>query len=164
MDEKIWNFALKVGGTGGFLIVCALLAWKVGLFSWLGAWVNRNKSGEDTLKLMNEASAEIHNRQKEEIKALREEIKALKEDHNKELKEKKEAFASLEAQYDLLASQYREARRNIGYDEARLLAENRQQRERIIELESELAKAQAEIAALKKILNSDNDYTPISSE
>lgn len=173
MDEKLWNFATTIGGGTGFFLIAGLIAWKAGIFKWLGTFVDGRISNESVVKANNDVHAEIVKRLTTEVADLKKEIKEMKESHNKEmkelkeesakeLKEKKEAIAGLEAQYDLIASQYREAKRNLAFDEAKLLEDNKQQRQRIMELETELAKARTEIESLKKSLNSG--YNPISAD
>ncbi len=179
MDEKLWGFVSSVGGVSGSILIAVLVAHKLGFWSWLSSVVSAKTSGEVATRALNEASVSIVARQAEEIKGFQAEIKELKEElrqvkdaHKKELTaldteqktkidELKKTIEGLEAQYDVIVAQFREAKRNQDPDTARMLEENTILRQRTMDLEKELSLVRFEIDQLKKLRD---DYNPTSSD
>ena len=171
MDDKLWNFATTITGGTGLGAIVLLAAWRLGVFKWAGTFMAGRISNEAVVKANNEVNAEIIKRLKDDIaehkkdlKDLKEshskEIKELKDEHRKEIEEKKKTIAEFETQHDVLVAQLREAKRNLAYNEADLLNENKKLRQQVMELETELAKIRSELDSLKN----NNDYNPISAD
>lgn len=180
MDEKIWDYIKGTGTVGSVLIGLVYGLHKLGILkNWQTAVSSRTGSDE--------AVSSIVKIQKEKIHELNEEIAKVKADKEKDEKELKDKIKGLEAQYDLVASQFREAERMLTMDEKQLLefntrlrSDNRELRQTVMDTQTELAETKAELVRAKteiEILkakleskitidksNETSDYTPVSGD
>jgi hypothetical protein len=150
MDEKTWDYLLKSGGFAAGLGFSGLAAWRLGLFKWFGSIVSTKQSSEVIAQKLGEASVKIVERQVIEIEHLNTKIKDLEKETETELKEKKKEIKELETQYDIIVAQFREAKRNLSFNEAELFKENQKLQQKIMELEIELESVRTELNILKK--------------
>jgi hypothetical protein len=120
-EQAMWSFAKSVGGVGGTLLIGGLIAWKAGLFTWIGNLVGNRASSENLAKINSDVTTASLQRLQEENHRLAERIKskdaemtatedAFRLRMSNKMKEKDEEIDRLEEMYKGMASQVRQAR------------------------------------------------------